>query len=291
MLSIKIINSIEKLLNNKKIVNSKLLSNSFGINCVKLTTSDEQNYIVKYYTRFNQEFNSIKSETKNLLFLNKLNLMFFPKVYTNEEEYLIISFLNNNGIQPKETRQDLLNSIIEMHSQNNKLYGFNFDTQIGGLKQINKKNDNWVKFYGDYRLGYIYELINKNNPMEPSINHKIEFLIKNLENFIPKKPLASLLHGDLWEGNILFNNEKFIGFIDPGSFYGHNELEIAYLRWFNPTFIDKNFLDKYNDIIKVNEEYLSYEPIYQLYYSLLNVYLWDRSYIRDVKRLLIKIKI
>ena len=127
--------------------------------------------------------------------------------------------------------------------------------------------------------------------MEPSINNKIEFLIKNLENFIPKKPVASLLHGDLWEGNILFNNGKFIGFIDPGSFYGHNELEIAYLRWFNPTFIDENFLDRYNDIIKVDEEYLSYEPIYQLYYSLLNVYLWDRLYISDVKRLLKRIKV
>ena len=43
---------------------------------------------------------------------------------------------------------------------------------------------------------------------------------------------------DLWEGNILFKKNKFNGFIDPGSFFGHNEMEIAYLRWFNPSFID-----------------------------------------------------
>ena len=107
---------------------------------------------------------------------------------------------------------------------------------------------------------------------------------------IPSKPQASLLHGDLWEGNILFNNNNFVGFIDPGSFYGHNELEIAYLRWFNPPFIDKNFLDKYNNFINIEKNYLDYEPVYQLYYSLLNIYLWDNSYIKDTDSLLKKIK-
>ena len=127
--------------------------------------------------------------------------------------------------------------------------------------------------------------------MDNSINSKIDYLLKNLENFIPSKPIPRLLHGDLWEGNILFNNYKFSGFIDPGSFYGHSELEIAYLRWFNPTFIDKYFIKKYSNSIKIEKEYYNYEPIYQLYYSLLNVYLWDKNYISDVKRLLNKISI
>ena len=78
-------------------------------------------------------------------------------------------------------------------------------------------------------------------------------MFKNMKNLIPDKPKARLLHGDLWEGNILFKKKKFIGFIDPGSFFGHNEMEIAYLRWFNPSFIDINFLDKYNDYIKIEK--------------------------------------
>ena len=46
-------------------------------------------------------------------------------------------------------------------------------------------------------------------------------------------------------------------------------------RWFNPKFIDTNFISKYNEFIMVEKNYFEYEPIYQLYYCLMNVYLWD----------------
>tara|TARA_B100000575_G_scaffold294644_1_gene312599 strand:- start:15349 stop:16224 length:876 start_codon:yes stop_codon:yes gene_type:complete len=280
------INYIEKLLDNNKITFSKLLSNSFGINCLKLKSLDNKHYIVKFYEKKESQFNAIKSESKNLTYLNNLKINYFPRVLSNNEDYLIMSYIENNNITPNEIKMDLLGAIVKLHSFHNNFFGFDFDTQIGGLKQKNNKSKNWVDFYRNYRLGYIFEIINKSKPMEYSINKKIELLLKNLETYIPNNPTPSLLHGDLWAGNILFNNSRFVGLIDPGSFYGHNELEVAYLTWFNPEFIGSNFLSKYNEILKIDKEYNNYEPIYQLYYSLLNVYLWDRAYIKDVKRLL-----
>ena len=286
-----IILEIEKFLDNKKIIDSKLLSDSFGINYLKVVTSDSKEFIIKYYYRSNYGFNAIKSEADNLLFFNKKKFDQFPGIINYNDKFLIMSFINNDNDQPNQTNDDLLNAIISIHSNKSKNYGFSFDTQIGGLRQINSMSKNWLEFYRDKRLSYIFDLVNKKQPMDETINTKIDLLIKKIDNFIPNKPISSLLHGDLWEGNILFKNKKFVGFIDPGSFYGHNELELSYLRWFNPKFIDENFLDKYSDQIKIDKYYFEYEPIYQLYYSLLNVYLWDRSYIEDVHKLLKKIKI
>jgi len=290
MLSNKNIVSIQKIINNEEIIYSKLLSTSFKINCFELMTSNNKKYIAKFYMTKNKNFNSIRSETNNLQYLDRLNFKIFPELYSNDDDYLVISFINNNGLKPNFTNFDLLNAIVSLHSINDNKYGFDFDTQIGGLRQINKKSNNWVDFFREYRLGYIFELINSSRSMNLYTNKKIELLLKKLDNHIPNNPKPSLLHGDLWEGNILFDNNNLVGFIDPGSFFGHNELEIAYLRWFNPSFIDENFLNKYNDFIKIGKNYLSYEPIYQLYYSLLNVYLWDRRYEVDVERLLKSIK-
>ena len=286
-----IILEIEKLLDNKKILDYNILSDSFGINCLKIETEDKEQYIVKYYYKKEGGFNAIKSEADNILFLNFYKFNFFPKIINNNNKFLIMSFIDNNNNLPIRTNNDLLGAIISLHSKRSNNYGFNFDTQIGGLKQSNSNSKNWVEFYGDKRLYYIFDLINKSRPMDKAINNKIELLLKKIDNFIPNKPKPSLLHGDLWEGNILFKNKKFSGFIDPGSFYGHNELEVSYLRWFNPKFINRNFLDKYNDHIGIDKYYVNYEPIYQLYYALLNVYLWDRSYIENVRGLLDKIKI
>ena len=291
MIKNNIILEIEKLLDNKKILEYNILSDSFGINCLKIETEDKERYIVKYYYKKEGRFNAIKSETDNILFLNSHKFNFFPKIINNNNKFLIMSFIDNDNNIPNKTNDDLLGAIISLHSKRSNNYGLNFDTQIGGLKQSNSNSKNWAEFYGEKRLLNIFDLINKNQPMDKAINTKIELLLKKIDNLIPNKPKASLLHGDLWEGNILFKNKKFSGFIDPGSFYGHNELEVSYLRWFNPKFIDRNFLDKYNDHISIDKYYVNYEPIYQLYFSLLNVYLWDRKYIENVRGLLDKIKI
>ena len=95
------------------------------------------------------------------------------------------------------------------------------------------------------------------------------------------------MHGDLWEGNILFNKGELVGLIDPGVHFAHNEMELAYLTWFK--YIDSEFFNHYNKYIQVDNNYFEYEPIYQLYFCLLNVHLWSRKYIKNTRNLLKKI--
>ena len=290
MITKKHIREIESLLNKGKIIKYNLLQVSFDIACLKIQISDSKKYIVKFYLNKKSFFNAITSEAKNLKYLNK-KFDFFPKLIKFNNNYLIIQCFENDNCKPNITNSDFLRSIIKIHSISNNLYGFNFNTQIGALEQINDFENNWATFFINKRLNPIFEAANLENYMGSFVNKKINFLFKNINNFIPNNPKASLLHGDLWEGNILFKKNKFIGFIDPGSFFGHNEMEVAYLRWFNPSFIDSNFLEKYNDYIKLDKNYLTYEPAYQLYYALCNVALWDKSYIKETKKLLLKLKI
>ena len=290
MIEEKHIKEIENLLNRGKIIQSQLLQISFEIDCLKIKLQNHNKFIVKYSFKSQWNFNSIESEAENLKYLNKI-FNFFPKLINSNKNCLIIEFFQNDGDKPSNTNLDFLESIIKIHNITNNLYGFEFNTQIGALEQSNQFENSWTTFYSNKRLGPIFELANRKENLENFVNKKINYILKNIKNFIPENPTPQLLHGDLWEGNIIFNNKNFIGFIDPGSFYGHNEMEVAYLRWFNPSFIDSTFLEKYNDYIKLEKNYLDYEIIYQLYYALCNVALWDRSYIKETEKLLIKLKI
>ena len=290
MISKRYIKEIESLLNSENIIKYEVLQISFDIACIKLQLSNNEIYIAKFYLNNTSNFNAIKSEYKNLLYLNK-KFNFFPKVIKFNNDYLVVQFLENNNIKPLTTNKDFLEAIVKIHSISNNLYGFGFNTQIAAIEQINDYENSWSNFYATKRINPIFELVNSQINMGSEINNKICYLIKNIKNFIPDKPSASLLHGDMWEGNILFKNNKFVGFIDPGTFFGHNEMEIAYLRWFMPKFIDNNFLIKYNEYIKIDNKYIEYEPVYQIYYALSNVALWDKSYIKEVKRLINKINI
>lgn len=288
MITKKHIKEIENLINNKKIINYKMIQISFNIASIKFETSNKETFIAKFFLNKHIAFNAIISEAENLLYLNK-RFNFFPKMIKFNSKYLIIQYFENDNNKPKATNMDLLKSITKIHSVSNNFYGFNFNTQMGAIEQINSFENNWVNFYTNKRLNNIFELANKKENMDKFICDKILFILNNMGNFIPKNPKPLLLHGDLWEGNILFQKNKFIGFIDPGSFFGHNEMEVAYLRWFNPSFIDSKFLEKYSQFIKLDKNYLEYEAIYQLYYALCNVALWNKSYIREVKKLLMKI--
>ena len=282
-------NQITKFVSKNRIIKRSILSQAFNINCEKITLDNGESFVAKYYIIKNKQFNSIESETKSLLYLSEKIPRAFPTIKYFSEDLLITNYIEHNE-NKNDQYQDLLSKeVLKLHGINSNNYGFEFHSQIGGLKQDNSYNSDWVSFFGEQRFNMIFELINKNDIMPSDTNKLIEKLLKDLENRIPKNPKPSLLHGDLWEGNILFHNNNFVGFIDPGIYFGHNELELAYLTWFK--YVDNIFLKIYSNTINLHKDYLEYEPIYQIYFSLLNVFLWDRNYITDVNKLLNKLRV
>ena len=281
-------NQINKFISDKIITKRKILSEAFNMRCEKITLNNNDIFVVKYHTNQNINFNAIISETNSLIYLLKKFPTLFPYIKYYSKNLLITDFIEHNNVKNKDYQIILANEILKLHMISNNKYGFEFDTQIGGLKQSNKYESNWVSFFTNKRLNMIYEKINKENPMPKYINQRIEKLMHNIENYLPKNPNICLLHGDLWEGNILFNDGKLMGLIDPGIYFGHHELEIAYLTWYK--FIDQSFLNYYSNFINIDKYFPQYEPIYQLYFNLLNVFLWDRElYIKNTKNLLDKI--
>lgn len=283
------INSIIKD-NSIKIFNSepfevKKLSSAFGSTCFKVKLKSNKVFVIKYHNDFNKNiYPSIYYEGKSIVKINKIISNLFPKIILLQKNFFIMEWIEHNNIKNNLTEKDFANKLLKIHSIKNDMFGFDFNTPIGGIEHDCGYEKSWINFYKNKRLYMIYNLINKSNPMPKIINNGIEKIINNIEKYIPESTNPSLIHGDLWGGNILFNNGKLVRLIDPGIQYAEIEFELSYLLFFNT--VSKSFYNYYQSLIKIDKNFWERSGIYELYYALMNVHVWDRSYINYVDNIL-----
>ncbi|CZT52902.1 uncharacterized protein RSE6_14307 [Rhynchosporium secalis] len=75
-----------------------------------------------------------------------------------------------------------------------------------------------------------------------------------------------LIHGDLWGGNIGTDKETGeIVFLDVGSFYGHNELDLGMWRRYGAQNLGQLYLDEYKRIFPPSEPQNGFDDRNRLY--------------------------
>ncbi len=261
------------------------LSSSYNCVCDKITLKNGKKFVVKFQVASgNSKYHSIYYEGKSLKIMNKKFGNIFPKVYHLEKNLFIINWIENNNLKNNNSEEELAYYLSKIHSDNNGRFGFDFNSPIGGIEQPCGFENSWVNFFRKKRLQFIFDKINYSNPMPKDINKGIEKIINKLETFIPESNKPSLIHGDLWSGNILFNNGRLAGLIDPGIYYSNKELDLSSLSFLNV--VSKDFIEKYKNFSNIENDFEERKGIYELYYALLNVYLWSREYIKNTKEII-----
>ncbi len=219
------------------------------------------------------------TEAKMLTLLSKYTDV--PDIYQIEKSSIVMEYIENNS---SIDEQKATYTIANLHKHFAKLYGLEFDTIIGPFFQPNKQSDSWVEFFTMQRLLYMGKEALKEGSISGSLYTRLEILSQKLPELIPDTPQASLLHGDIWSGNLLFQNDKLY-LIDPALYYGHNEVELAFIMMFN-TF-GKRFFDIYNEIYPIEKEFFKYRyKVYQIYPYLVHIRKYGAMYLPTLKRLL-----
>ena len=86
----------------------------------------------------------------------------------------------------------------------------------------------------------------------------------------------SLIHGDLWKGNILFNMNG-VALIDPALYFADKEMELVYILLFD-TF-GETFFEHYTEVHPLSADFYDVKrPLYQIYPLLVHVALYGKSY-------------
>lgn len=87
---------------------------------------------------------------------------------------------------------------------------------------------------------------------------------------------ASLIHGDLWSGNVLWSPAGAV-LIDPAAHAGHRESDIAMLQLFGMPYLDE-LLEAYQQTHPLRNGFQQRVPVHQLFYLAVHWLLFGSAY-------------
>ena len=163
------------------------------------------------------------------------------------------------------------------NSSNGK-FGFFQDNFIGERPQKNTKSDNWISFFRDNRLSPQFR--DADAYFSSQDRTLITRLLDHLDEFLIEPKQASLLHGDLWSGNVMCGPEGKAMMIDPAVYVGHAEVDLAMTELFGG--FPARFYAAYNEANPLEPEYKSRRDLYNLYQLLNHLNLFGSAYLGSV---------
>ena len=268
-------NSITEETGRPFIIKKKTRVMGGDINQAWKISSKTNSYFVKINTLAMHTM--FKEESKGLQALNVVNGTRIPKVIFigtfAHQSFLILEYIDMSDSGGSfETLAAQLSSI---HKKTNNAFGFTTDNFIGSTPQSNTLANNWSYFYGNNRLLPQLNLAKENGYTDfLEIGYQ---LIDTLDTYFSSyQPQASLLHGDLWGGNIAFDENQQPVIYDPACYYGDREADIAMTELFGR--LPDAFYQAYNNAWQLDEGYRVRKHLYNLYHILNHCNLFGGGY-------------
>ncbi|BDZ31014.1 hypothetical protein MH1LPH_14800 [Lactiplantibacillus brownii] len=164
-------------------------------------------------------------------------------------------------------------------------FGLANDFTLGKIPKYNQWQTNWATFYTQQRLDVLVKLAVQHGLWSAQRDQHFQRLrVQIMADKHMQKVQPSLLHGDLWSGNVMFTADGTPALIDPDIFYGDREMDLAMTTIFGG--FDADFYAGYQAVLPLDSGNQARLPLYQLYYLLAHLNLFGETYGPAVDRIL-----
>lgn len=264
------------------IVNAHALSGGCINNARRIRTSQGE-FFVKWNASVSPDVFS--AEAHGLKLLESANAVRVPKVLAvgSSSDNSFPPFLLLEWLRPEPGHSNRFDpglfgeQLAALHQVSEQNYGLERNNYIGPTPQINQWEPDWVTFFRDFRLQPQIELAASLGNLSKQRSRGLETLLHRLDGWLSgvrRKP--SLLHGDLWSGNVMPGPLSEPVLIDPAVYYGDREAEIAYTELFGG--FGARFYQAYESILPLEPGYSDRRDIYNLYHLLNHFNLFGEGY-------------
>lgn len=147
-----------------------------------------------------------------------------PEVHAAQGEVLVMAYVG--GPRGRGSGWEELGvALARAHRVTADRYGWHRDNRIGPLVQPNAWHAEWPAFFAACRIRAHLDAA----ALPPEVCRRIERALEGpLLDLLPARPPASLVHGDLWAGNVLGGR----WLIDPAVAHADREYELAFMALF-----------------------------------------------------------
>lgn len=195
-----------------------------------------------------------------------------PKIIIDQTKnavpYLLLAYIDNDGIFDDS---QLAQSLSSLHANKAEYFGLDHDNYIGSLPQNNRSSECIHSFLVESRFLPQIELA-KQNGYIADLN--CDSFLKRISSLVPVVS-PSLIHGDLWNGNLLGCKGLPI-FIDPSVSFSHPEFDLGMMLLFGG--FSTTFFEIFEELNPSVKGFRSRADVFQLYYLLVHLNLFGRSY-------------
>ena len=170
-----------------------------------------------------------------------------------------------------------------LHRRTAERFGWHRDNTIGATPQINSWCDDWVEFYREHRLRFQIDLAARHGAGAGLVEAVHELMDVLPAFFSDYRPLPSLLHGDLWGGNMDTDRDGNPVIFDPAVYYGDREADLAMTELFGGP--GGAFYNAYDAAWPLDPGYEVRKQLYNLYHILNHYNLFGGGYAGQAERM------
>jgi len=200
-----------------------------------------------------------------------------PAVVGFDDEWLVIEAVPAGRASPAAAER-LGRELAALHQAGAGAFGAAppggpVDAWIGLAPMRNVTGARWPEWYAEHRvLPYLRTAVDQGSLQDPT---PIEAVCERIGELAgPAEPPARL-HGDLWSGNVLWADRAWL--IDPAAHGGHRETDLAMLRLFGCSYLDR-ILAAYDETAPLADGWRERVGLHQLFPLLVHTVLFGGGY-------------
>ncbi|MGW3149556.1 MULTISPECIES: fructosamine kinase family protein [Streptomyces] len=224
---------------------------------------------------------AVRAEVAGLRWLAAARAVRVPHVHGHDERWMVIDRVPD-GRPGAEAALRFGHELAALHTAGAPAFGAPppdgpVAAYIGLAPMRNVRGTDWPRWYAEHRvLPYLRSAVD-NGTVRPGEATVVERVCERLPQLAgPAEPPARL-HGDLWNGNVLWGADGRVWLIDPAAHGGHRETDLAMLHLFGCPHLDR-VLEGYREAAPLAEGWEDRIGVHQLFPLLVHAVLFGRGY-------------